>query len=363
MAQPWIGFDNDIFDSLPLGICITDQQGLFVYVNRAYCQTYGYEARELLGKSFLTVVPEEQHEQLMALHHEFIFSNREEIPAEWRVKRKDGKLIDIAATAAPHLTAEGLRYKITTVRDISENNILKRQKEMAQRVLYHDLKSPISGIMGLAQVMELTSKLGDKERTYIRGIFDSGRRMLSMLENFLDLVKIEEGTFQFVREPLDLPYLLRNLRDQFAGMVRAKGILLDFLLQGRALDLSPDVTFWAKESLLAGVLDNLIRNALEAAPGGGRVTVEVQLGESVEISIENPGEIPVEIRDTFLEPYVTSKPQGTGLGTHSARLFVKAMGGRIDYTSEKGKTRVSVQLPIVSATGIRANPGNGPRPS
>ncbi|HAC16060.1 MAG TPA: hypothetical protein DCE78_08975 [Bacteroidetes bacterium] len=111
---------HSVFDSSTTGICITDTNGIFVDVNSEYCKIYGYSREELIGQPFTKVVPTENQQLLQDLHDAFISGN-EELDAEWTVQRKDGQFIDIYASAMLLEYSDGSRFKVTSVRDISEN--------------------------------------------------------------------------------------------------------------------------------------------------------------------------------------------------------------------------------------------------
>lgn len=111
---------DSVFDATSTGICVTDEKGCFIKVNQGYCLIYGYTAEELMGQHFSLMVLPEQKAAASAMHDEFI-AGAEEIPGEWQVQRKDGQIIDIFASARLLINPDGSRYKVTTVRDISES--------------------------------------------------------------------------------------------------------------------------------------------------------------------------------------------------------------------------------------------------
>jgi len=125
-----------VFDQTAVGICLTDESGRFVEVNRAYCRIYGYSREELIGNPFTMVVPEEGRADAMALHDRFM-EGEPEIPVEWLVMRKAGKKIHIVVTAALMIDEEGRRFKITTVTDITHQ---KKTQEKLDR-MEDDLKA------------------------------------------------------------------------------------------------------------------------------------------------------------------------------------------------------------------------------
>lgn len=111
---------DSVFDATDTGICVTDDRGFFVRVNEGYCNIYGYRADEMLGEHFTLVVMAEQKQMATELHDAFI-AGAEEIPGEWKVQRKDGRFIDIFASARLLINPDGSRFKVTTVRDISDS--------------------------------------------------------------------------------------------------------------------------------------------------------------------------------------------------------------------------------------------------
>jgi two-component system CheB/CheR fusion protein len=116
---------KSIFNSVDVGICITDKLGIFVNVNKAYCDIYGYSKEELLGNSFTMVVLPEYKQAIQKMHDLFI-GGEEEIPQEWSVQKKDGGVIDISANARLLIEEDGTRYKVTSVRDITERKRYQR---------------------------------------------------------------------------------------------------------------------------------------------------------------------------------------------------------------------------------------------
>ena len=111
---------HSVFDTTSAGISITDENGLYVDVNSKYCEIYGYSREELIGNSFTLVVPKEFEMTLIDLHDRFI-GGEKEVDAEWVVERKDGKRIDIFATARLLEYEDGSRFKVTSIHDITES--------------------------------------------------------------------------------------------------------------------------------------------------------------------------------------------------------------------------------------------------
>ncbi len=125
---------SSIYNTVDVGICITNEQGYFVRVNRAYCDIYGYQPEELLGNPFTLVVPPENHTYAQELHDRFI-AGEPEIPAEWQVVHRSGRPLTIAASAVLLERRTGERLKITVVNDITERKRSEAALRESQRFI------------------------------------------------------------------------------------------------------------------------------------------------------------------------------------------------------------------------------------
>lgn len=126
---------KSIFDAVETGICITDKNGIYIDLNKAYCDIYGFTKEELLGKSFTMVVLPEYRSSVQTLHDRFI-AGEEEFPKEWIVQKKDGSPIDVFANAKLLIEPDGTRYRVTSVRDITEKNKYKRLLHETQEMTH-----------------------------------------------------------------------------------------------------------------------------------------------------------------------------------------------------------------------------------
>jgi anti-anti-sigma factor len=158
-----------IVEHVPSGICITNEQGNFEYVNPSYCRIYGYSAEELIGQPFTIVVPEEQHQQAQVLHNTFL-AQRKEIPADWTVVNKAGEVLNILASAAYIEDTEGHARKVTFVLDITDRKHIEEQKTAlqqqlieAQRDTLRELSTPLIPITDEVVIMPLIGTI-DSQR-------------------------------------------------------------------------------------------------------------------------------------------------------------------------------------------------------
>ena len=332
-----------LFHALPIGVCVTDENAVFVYVNEAYCRIYGYRAEEMVGERFLLVVPEDQHELLQQMHDDFI-AGAEELPSSFDVKRRNGDVIAVNVTAARFRGNNGKYFKVTTVMDITERLRLRRLRDDAERIVRHDLKNPLSGMMVGAQLLLKDPTVPAAAKDYARYIEESGVRMERMLNYSMNVFHMEEGSYRLDPQPFDLVDVFEVVEREVKDTVRRRGVALQFTVDSTG---SPQTfPMIGEPDLIESMLGNLVRNAVEASGTGEHVSVSARTRQFHEIEIHNPAPVPESIRDRFFDRYVTTKKEGTGLGTHSARLIARTHGGDVHMsTSEKEGTRVTVVLP------------------
>lgn len=222
-------------------------------------------------------------------------------------------------------------------------------REDVERILHHDLKNPLQTVLGLPRILLMISKNLDESQTdMLERIEAAGKTMLQMINNSLDMFKIEQGYYKLNPEDVDLAPYVRDCNREFEVIRNAMDITLSLKINDQMDDGNLPFIVRGERLLLYSMLANLIRNALEASPRGGNVEVELRHKEGKEISISNKGVIPREMRDRFFQKYAThGKASGTGLGTYSARLIAEVHGGSIgfDTSDESGMTTIQVHIP------------------
>jgi signal transduction histidine kinase/DNA-binding response OmpR family regulator len=212
-----------------------------------------------------------------------------------------------------------------------QNEALKenvRLREEVERISRHDIKTPLNSIISVPRLLREEGRLGADVDELLGIVERAGYRILSMVNLSLDLVKMEQGSYIFRPDAVDLEELADKVLADLRLQASAKGIVFDVDLRGA--DYA-----WAEELLCYSLLANLLKNAVEASPDGGRVLVLAESGGgSVKLHIHNEGEVPPAIRDRFFEKYVTAgKASGSGLGTYSARLMARVQDGEVGMQS------------------------------
>ncbi len=321
-------------------IVITDRDGAIEYVNPHFCRITGYTAQEALGQN-PRVLKSDEHPDSFYREMWEVLAAGHTWSGEVCNKRKDGSLFWEHATISPLKDEQGhVTHYIAVKEDITGHKDLEQLREDVDRIMRHDLKTPLNGIIGLPQIMLEDENLTETQIEYLNLVMEAGYRMLNQVNLSLDLYKMEAGTYELVPVPVDVGVVVDRLLRDLGGQATVRGVVLEMIGERPCMAM-------AEELLSHTMLSNILANAVEASPQGGTVTVRIETGEDVAVSVHNMGVVPEAIRDRFFEKYAThGKTKGTGLGTYSARLMAETQGGSIGFTtSEEAGTTVTIRLP------------------
>lgn len=236
-----------------------------------------------------------------------------------------------------------------TVRDLTAANDELRQasafREEVEQVTRHDLKSPLTVILGVPQLIRMTGENLTKEQlAWLEMIEGAGRRLLDMINLSLDLFKMEQGMYTLRPEAVDLLSVAQEVISHNAALMGVKDLSAVMLIDDHPAAQSDAFVVPGERLLCYSMLGNLLKNAMEASPIGEAVTLRFESGDSMRMSIRNRGAVPERIRDRFFEKFSTwGKKYGTGLGTYSARMIAEMHGADISVdTSVPDSTTVAV---------------------
>lgn len=231
----------------------------------------------------------------------------------------------------------------TAMQDIKRQNELlienARLREDVERITRHDLKSPIAVALHGSQAL-LVSPLTEAQREQAHMIETAAENALEMINRTLDVYKMEQGTYQAALQMFDLGEMLGRVC-QHVGIACGGS---DVTVQYEAPD---DVMCLGEPLLCYSMFNNVLKNAIEASPPGGRVSVYIAPGYgNLHVMIDNAGEVPPAARASFFEKYAaSSKIGGNGLGTYSIRLMAEVQGGSVSMDTGHGRTRLTITLP------------------
>jgi len=235
---------------------------------------------------------------------------------------------------------------------------IQRFKESMSQMVVHDLKNPLAGIMGNIQLMQMQRAQmppGRQEELLQRSL-DSVRAMARMIQNILEVAKLEEQKMPLRREAVPLIEVAAEQAAEMMSLSARDSIRLETDVPA---DLPP---LDADRGLLSRILANLLSNAFKHTPSGGRVVVSARAeGEQIAVSVRDTGEgIPADLLPYIFEKFVAGESEDrrrqsydSGLGLTFCRLAVECHGGRIAVASRPGEgTTVTFHLPQHAAPGV-----------
>ncbi|MER2603751.1 MAG: transporter substrate-binding domain-containing protein [Candidatus Competibacter phosphatis] len=236
-----------------------------------------------------------------------------------------------------------------------------RAKSMFLANMSHELRTPLNAVLGFSEMLARDRNATEDQKQKLGIINRSGGHLLEMINDILDLSKIEAGKTELAREPFELPRLLEDIGTMIRPRAESRGLSL-------TVDIAPDTARFveADESKLRQILINLLGNSVKFTREGGvtlRARTRAEEGRTwLDLEVEDTGSgIPPESLETIFQPFVQAHAaadgKGTGLGLAITRSFVQMMGGRIAVASEPGQGsvfRVGVPLELSSAEAVAA---------
>ncbi len=338
----------------PVSVMITDINGKLMYVNPKFTEVTGYSGEEVIGKNPRFLKSGEHPPSFFKKLWNTILSGKE-WKGEFRNKKKNGEIYWDSSTISPILNEKGdIAYFVGVQEDVTEKKKLhdelvnaKEKAEESDRLksaflanISHEIRTPMNGILGF---MDLLSEPELKESTknrYIGIINKSGERLMTTINDIIEISKLEAGQLKVQISDVDISALMDYLFSFFKHQANAKGILLKVnnRLSGSDAAIKTD------RQKLEGLLINLLRNAIKFTREGfvefGNHLVAGQLQFYVrDTGIGIPTDRLEAIFDRFVQAdlKLTRPYEGSGLGLSIAKGYTELLGGKIEVESEEGK--------------------------
>ncbi len=354
---------RQIVETAAEGIGLVSPSGRILFANHAFAEMLGLDLHALLGCSLREIVDEEGWSEYLRRVERRRQGHRAKDRFEFRFRRSDGTSVWTLVSTSPLLDDNG-RYLGTLgmVTDISplkwaEAELRRRQEELERAkeaaeasarakseflaLASHEIRTPISGVLGLAELL-LETPLDGRQREMVSTIRTSAETLLRVINDLLDLARMEAGKLPVRAEPFDLESLIRQVIALLKPLADKKGLAL--------LVRYPDELprrFLGDADRVAQILLNLTGNAIKFTPSGHvRVGVDMRTGENggrLRISVEDTGpgiaeQKQQELFQRFARLPAPNQPRlpGAGLGLAISKNLVELMGGRIGVDSRPG---------------------------
>jgi len=353
-----------MIENTPVGVSIIDDCGIFEYVNEAFSVLYEYEPEELIGKHITVIVLENLYEMALKSYKEFM-NNNIPLSRQWSATTKYGKKLEVLVSSAKINGTEEHPKTILSVMDITDRQRmedelrknreeLKNAREIAESMnklkssflanVSHEIRTPLNSIIGFSDLLE--HQWPEKEREeMINCIKISGKELLSMVNDLLDISKIEAGKFEIEQAEFDLMPLAEEIIAMTKPAAELKNINISMEIKG--LFNEPVIS---DRHRYKQVIVNLLSNAIKFTSSGGVKLVISLLEEDdssylIETSVSDSG---IGISEKDIErifiPFaqanctVSRKFGGTGLGLSISEEIVKMLGGNgIKAESKQGE--------------------------
>jgi PAS domain S-box-containing protein len=386
---------RELLEAAPDAIIEVDRDGRIALLNRVTEKMFGYTREELLGRNVDLLIPS----NLRAAHmnHRADYWDRPQTRTmgsglKLEAERRDGTRFPVEISLSPVKFEDGFRVT-AIIRDISErkeaddrlravqeeytrhlseaNVKLEERNQQVERAnrlkseflasMSHELRTPLHTIIGFSELLaeQLEGPLNDKQKRFVGHVHKDSMHLLELINDILDLSKIEAGRLELRCEVFDAAAVAREAVSSIRAQAEAKSIAVE-------TQVEEPLTLYADRVRLKQILLNLLSNAVKFTPEGGKVRVEGTIrGEDVELSVIDTGvgiakEDQASVFDKFYQVGNTTKGvrEGTGLGLAITQHLISEHGGSIRVESQPGHgSSFTFTIPRGVANGVAESKG------
>ncbi len=357
-------------------VSMTDIKGNITYINDKFCEISKFNRDEVMGKNH-RIVKSNEHTDSLFKEMWHTIANGKVWQGEVKNRAKDGSFYWVYSTIYPFLNERGKPYKYVSVRTditpIKETEALLHQaKEAAEKAnlakseflanMSHELRTPMHSVLSYSSmgIKKLHKATPDKLGSYFERINSNGTRLLRLLDDLLDLSKLEAGKMQIKPAEHKLLTTLKECVSQFEPVAKDKNIVI------KVIDTSENCQAHYDEARVMQVINNLLSNAIKFSPSDSQITVSIKEDEMIvghrktdhktapalTLSVVDQGMgIPEDELESVFDKFIQSSKTksdagGTGLGLAISKEIVEAHGGHImAQSTDRGGAEFIVTLP------------------
>ncbi len=328
-----------VVDNIIDGIVTIDTSGVILSINPAAARIFGYNEMELVGHNVNTLMPEPHHSSHDRYLANYLTTGVPKFMGAVREvegRRRNGTRFPMEV-AVNEVSLGRERLFVGIVRDITERKEMERIKGEFVSTVSHELRTPLTSIRGSLGLLSggVVGKLPAKARSMIAMAEKNTTRLIALVNDILDMEKIESGRMEFRFGPVDLKTLVEQ------GIESNHGYAEEFGVDFAVAEAAPGVVVRGDADRLMQVLANLLSNAAKFSPRGGRVEIAVaRKGGAGRVSVSDRGPgISTDFRSKIFGKFTqedasdTRKVGGTGLGLNISKSIIEKHAGRLDFDS------------------------------
>lgn len=368
-----------VFDSCDIGIVITNADGNIIKINKGFTRLFGWQPDQLVNQPFAKCIADEDRERTIHNHKRFI-QRGVRSSGEIKFLNANNTVSDTLCTLTALSLENGERHQITTIIDITfrkrMEKSLREAKELAESSnrakssflanMSHELRTPLNAIIGFSEMLisQIYGPMGDPKYTeYTGDIHSSACHLLEIINEILDMSRIEAGSIKLAQNEAPLPELIETVKRMLAPHLQEKKVDINLQIPEIAPTLRVD------GRLIRQAFINIITNAIKYSEQGAKIDVYAHYNrnEDLSIIIKDYGQgIPKDKLAHVLKPFgrvedafkKRSDIEGTGLGLPIAKGMVELHGGALGITSEEGVgTAVEITIPAYRVIKNAASSG------
>lgn len=325
---------QSIFDTVQVGIALLNSTGRIDHINKSGTQVFGYFTSELIGRNFYEFMPDYIHNTGKNVFAKLISEGRSQ-SGETVIRTKAGANRYISVDMDLMANDKGERFLLVVFSDITDKkrneDMLRNAKEQAEKAnklkseflanISHEIRTPLNSIIGFVHLL-LSSDLNERQKNYLHSIKSSGKNLLAMINDIIDLSKIESGMISAELKSVNIYELLDSTFEQFKSKAQDKGINLMLHIEGKV-----PLHIMADELRIAQMLHNLIDNAIKYTESGfvriSAIAHSFDLPTSradLSLIVEDSGigiasSLQEKIFEPFAKQYTSMLKESAGFGT------------------------------------------------
>lgn len=340
-----------VIDNMLTGLITTDERSVIETFNPAAERMFGYSASEIVGQHLSVLLPSDVTKEAVAYLREARDKALGRI-TEWGARRRNGEIFTMELALFEFQTPDRHRHYAGSVRDVSTAREVERLKSEFVSTVSHELRTPLTSIRGALGLVNggVAGEIPDRARALLEIAYQNTERLSRLVNDILDLEKLDAGRMDLCMEPLHAAIFLESLVEANQAYAAPYGVTLEFRRDGL------EAWILADRDRLGQVVTNLVSNAIKFSSRGETVTVSLSRDverSRVRVTVADRGAgIPEAFRGRIFERFQqadssdTRQKGGTGLGLAITKSIVERLGGQISFDTTAGRgTSFHVDLP------------------